>query len=195
MIPLDLVLENQHVLLRPLQESDLLHLRRFMQEEPELWRYSLMPIFGPDDLQNYIRAALVGRAAGKEFPFIVWDKQQQMYAGSTRYYDIQYANQMLQIGYTWIGKHFQGTLVNKSCKYLMLEYAFDVLGMQRVEFRADVRNQRSRQAMLSIGCRYEGILRSHMPLPEGNRRDSIILSILRTEWNDYARAGLLQKLQ
>lgn len=195
MIPLDLVLENPYVRLRPLQESDVPHLLPFAEQEPELWRYSLMQIQGAADLQNYIRTALVGRAAGKEFPFMVWDKQQEAYAGSTRYYDIQYANNMLQIGYTWFGKKFQGTRVNKSCKFLMLQYAFETLGMHRVEFRADERNQHSRRAMLSIGCTYEGTLRSHMPLAEGTRRNSVIFSILREEWDTRVKHALQNTLE
>lgn len=194
MIPLDLVLENPYVRLRALQESDVPNLQTFAEQEPELWRYSLMQIHGADDLQHYIRTALIGRAAGKEFPFIVWDKQQNAYSGSTRYYDIQYANNMLQIGYTWFGSAFQGTRVNKSCKFLMLQYAFETLDMQRVEFRADERNLHSRQAMLSIGCTYEGTLRSHMPLADGARRNSVVLSILREEWDTRVKQALLNKL-
>lgn len=194
MIPLNLVLENEHVMLRALQESDLEHLAIYAENEPDIWQYSLMPIHGIADLREYIRAALVGRAAGKEFPFIIYDKVRQQYAGSTRYYDIQFQHNSLQIGYTWIGKSFWGSLVNKSCKYVLLQYAFETLQMERVEFRADVRNTRSRKAMQSIGCIEEGVLRSHMILADGSRRSSVILSILKDEWHAEIKTRLQQQL-
>lgn len=194
MIPLDLTLENEFVALRALQESDHQLLQNFAETEPDLWQYSLMQIQNSDDLHAYIRAALVGRAAGKEFPFIVYNKVLQQFAGSTRYYDIQYQQNTLQIGYTWYGKAHWGSRVNKSCKYLLLQYAFETLDMQRVEFRADERNTRSKQAMLSIGCVPEGILRNHMTLPDGSRRSSIVLSILRDEWFSRVKSNLFDKV-
>lgn len=194
MIPLDLTLENEFVALRALQESDHQLLQNFAETEPDLWQYSLMQIQNSDDLHAYIRAALVGRAAGKEFPFIVYNKVLQQFAGSTRYYDIQYQQNTLQIGYTWYGKAHWGSRVNKSCKYLLLQYAFETLDMQRVEFRADERNSRSKQAMLSIGCVPEGVLRNHMTLPDGSRRSSIVLSILRDEWFSRVKSNLFDKV-
>lgn len=194
MIPLDLTLENEFVALRALQESDHQLLQNFAETEPDLWQYSLMQIQNSDDLHAYIRAALVGRAAGKEFPFIVYNKVLQQFAGSTRYYDIQYQQNTLQIGYTWYGKAHWGSRVNKSCKYLLLQYAFETLDMQRVEFRADERNTRSKQAMLSIGCVPEGVLRNHMTLPDGSRRSSIVLSILRDEWFSRVKSNLFDKV-
>lgn len=104
------------------------------------------------------------------------------YAGGTRFYDIQCIFKTLQLGYTWYGKIFQGTELNKNCKYLLLEFAFEKWGIERVEFRADNDNERSKAAMKSIGCKVEGILRSNMPKPNGRRRNTIVLSILRNEW-------------
>ncbi len=195
MIPLNLKLENAHVQLRALQESDLEHLAHFADEEPDLWQYSLMPIHGTADMQAYIRAALVGRAAGKEFPFIIYNKDLNQYAGSTRFYDIQFQQHSLQIGYTWLGKAHWGSRVNKSCKFLMLAYAFEQLHMERVEFRADVRNARSRKAMASIGCVEEGIIRSHMTLADGSRRSSVMLSILKDEWESGVKMRLKQLVE
>jgi RimJ/RimL family protein N-acetyltransferase len=131
------------------------------------------------------------RAARKSYAFIVFDKRTNQYAGSTRFYDIQIENASLQLGFTWYGKEFQGTGLNKNCKYLLLEFAFEKLNMERVEFRADNDNLRSINAMKSIGCVVEGILRSNMYKPNGDRRDSIVLSILKNEWN----SGVKDKLQ
>ena len=178
------ILEDDCVLLRPLQTEDCNNLLLFSMNEPELWRYSLVKVAGEENLKSYISSALAAREAGNEYPFIVFDKRTQEYAGSTRFYDIQVANKTLQLGYTWYGKKFQGTGLNKHCKYLLLQFAFEELGMERVEFRADNNNEKSIAAMKSIGCVVEGVLRSAVPKYTGGRRDSIVLSILKKEWAD-----------
>lgn len=188
------VLENDAVLLRPLEASDLGHLLEFSLNEPDTWKYSSINAAGKDNLIKYIQVALDSRAAEKEYPFIVYDKIKQRYAGSTRFYDIQPVNSSLQLGYTWYGKDFRGTGLNKHCKYLMLDFAFDTMGMERVEFRADNKNERSIAAMKSIGCTVEGVLRSTGPTRDGGRRDSIILSILKNEWQERLKAELAAKL-
>ena len=94
------------------------------------------------------------------------------------------------LGFTWYGKSFQGTGLNKACKYLLLDFAFDQLLYERIEFRADLNNKRSINAMKSIGCKEEGILRSESFRPDGSRRDSIVLSILKSEWESELRGKL-----
>ena len=91
------------------------------------------------------------------------------------------------------GKRFQGTGLNKHCKYLLLEFAFEQLNMERVEFRADNQNLRSIAAMKSIGCTQEGVLRSNTYKSDGTRRDSIVLSILKEEWYQYIKSDLKAK--
>jgi RimJ/RimL family protein N-acetyltransferase len=190
----EFVLENDCVLLQPLRKIDGRNLQHFAISEPEIWQYSLMPINSPESMDNYIQMALEERAAGKSYPFVVFDKQSGTYAGSTRFYDIQQAFKTLQLGYTWYGKAFQGTGLNKHCKYLLLTFAFETLGMERVEFRADNQNVRSIAAMKSIGCTVEGVLRNHMPNQTGGRRNSIVLSILKEEWHSHIKANLEAKL-
>jgi N-acetyltransferase len=188
------VLEDERVLLRPLSITDDKHLLPFALHEHDTWRYSSMGAFGAEGLSKYIHEALAMRTTGKEYPFIVYDKKNGEYAGSTRFYDIQLQNQTLQLGYTWYGSKFRGTGLNKHCKFLLLQFAFEELEMERVEFRADARNERSIAAMKSIGCTVEGTLRSNMPNREGGRRDSIILSILKSEWENGIKERLQQKL-
>lgn len=187
-------LEDDRVLLRPLQETDLEYLLPFALHEPDTWNYSLTSAAGEDGMQAYIKAAVSGRTTGKEYPFIVFDKASGEYAGSTRFYDIQPQYQTLQLGYTWYGEKFRGLGLNKHCKFLLLQFAFEQLGMERIEFRADARNQRSIAAMKGIGCIVEGVLRSHTPLANGTRRDSIVLSILKTEWEYNVKDGLKSRL-
>ena len=188
------ILEDERVLLRPLKATDLEFLLPFAIKEPDTWKYSGVSAKGEDGMKNYIDAALNGRLEGKEYPFIVYDKQTAEYAGSTRFYDIQPALQTVQLGYTWYGEKFRGTGLNKHCKFLLLQFAFESLDALRVEFRADARNEKSIAAMKSIGCTPEGILRSNMPLQDGGRRDSIVLSILKDEWDGGVKDNLLGRL-
>ncbi|PWK78824.1 RimJ/RimL family protein N-acetyltransferase [Mucilaginibacter oryzae] len=188
------ILEDNRVKLQPLTTGDLANLLPFALAEPDTWNYSLISAAGEDGMKAYVQAALNGRAEGKEYPFIITDKNTGEYAGCTRFYDINPAYQSLQLGYTWYGKKFRGTGLNKHCKFLMLQFAFEQLNMLRVEFRADARNQRSIAAMKSIGCTVEGILRSNMPLADGTRRDSIVLSILKSEWEQDVKEKLKNRL-
>ena len=178
------ILENEMVKLRPLALSDFENLLHFSINEPELWTYSLIQANSEINLKKYIELAINGRENSKEYAFIVFDKRTEKFAGSTRFYDIQIEILTLQLGYTWYGKEFQGTGLNKNCKYLLLEFAFEILKMDRVEFRADNENKRSISAMKSIGCKEEGILRSNGFKADGTRRDSIVLSILKDEWDN-----------
>lgn len=191
----DYILEDRRVMLRPLLVSDVQELLPFSLQEPDIWKYSLTGAQGEEQLKSYVQSACEARQASKEYPFIVWDHWNKKFAGSTRFYDIQPTQGNLQLGYTWYGKLFQGTGLNKHCKYLLLSFAFDQLGFERVEFRADASNERSIRAMKSIGCTVEGILRSQGYRSDGSRRDSIVLSILRNEWDEHVREHLKRQCQ
>jgi RimJ/RimL family protein N-acetyltransferase len=194
--PQNIFLEDEAVLLRPLLESDFENLLEISINEPETWEYSLVGADGKENLINYIQIALKAKEIRAEFSFIVFDKKSGKYAGCTRFYDINLGFKSLQLGYTWYGKNFRGTGLNKRCKFLLLQFAFETLGMERVEFRADNNNQRSIAAMKSIGCTVEGVLRSHMPTRDNElRRDSIVLSILRNEWFDNVKNNLSSKIK
>ncbi|MEO9052980.1 MAG: GNAT family protein [Ginsengibacter sp.] len=189
------ILEDARVLLRPLEKGDLVHLLPFSLKEQDLWKYSFISLAGENGLRNYIDIAIEERHSERQYPFIVFDKSTNEYAGSTRFYDINLPFKTLQLGYTWYGEKFQGTGVNKHCKYLLLSFAFEKLEMERVEFHADNNNARSIAAMKSIGCKVEGVLRSHKPTQqEGIRRDSIVLSILKDEWLNGVKENLKAQL-
>jgi len=191
----DIILENERVLLRPLAQSDGSLLAHFVEEGPDLWQYSLVAIHNSADLENYIQTAIEARAHKTAYAFIVFDKLLNEYVGCTRFYDIQLAFQTIQIGYTWYSKKCWGTKLNENCKHLLLEFAFDQMGLERVEFRADNNNKRSIAAMQKIGCTIEGVLRNHLPMPNGKRRDSIVLSILKEEWNASLKQALAAQLK
>ena len=185
-------LENDRVLLRPLQVDDIENLKVFSINEPDLWEYSLIPANGIENLKLYINIAIEGRQSKHSYPFIIWDKEKDAYAGSTRFYDMQAQHNTVQLGFTWYGKEFQGTGLNKNCKFLLLSFAFETMKVERVEFRADRKNSRSIAAMKSIGCTEEGVLRSNCASLTG-RRDSIILSILKDEWFSGIKDNLREK--
>lgn len=188
----EIILENDVVLLRPLKEEDISHFTEFSLNEPELWRYSLTPADGIENLKIYIQNSLREKELKTSYPFVVFDKRTNKIAGSTRFYDYRKAHKTIQLGYTWYGKDFQGTGLNKNCKFLLLQYAFETMQIERVEFRADATNVKSIAAMKSIGCVIEGILRSNCVSPYG-RRDSIVLSILKDEWFTSVKHALKNK--
>ena len=191
----EIILENERVLLRPLQVSDGSLLGHYVNEEPDLWQYSLAAITNTKDLEKYIQAAIEARENKTSYAFIVFDKLLNTYVGCTRFYDIQLNFQTTQIGYTWYSKKCWGTKLNENCKFLLLQLAFDQIGFERVEFRADNNNKRSIAAMQKIGCTVEGVLRNHLPMPNGKRRDSIVLSILKEDWNASLKQALAAKLK
>ena len=191
----EIILENERVLLRPLRISDGSLLSHYVNEEPDLWQYSLVAITNTKDLEKYIQAAIEARGNKSAYAFIVFDKLLDAYVGCTRFYDIQLNFQTTQIGYTWYSKKCWGTKLNENCKYLLLQFAFDQMGFERVEFRADNNNKRSIAAMQKIGCTIEGVLRNHLPMPNGKRRDSIVLSILKEEWNASLKQVLAAQLK
>ena len=188
-------LENERVILRPLTIKDFSLLENYVVSEPDLWQYSLVSIKHSQDLEKYIQDAVEARKHKTAYPFIVFDKLTQTYVGVTRFYDIQLANNTTQLGYTWYSKKVWGTGLNQHCKFLLLQFAIDEMGFERVEFRADNNNKRSIAAMQKIGCTIEGILRNHLPLPNGTRRDSIVLSILKEEWIAKLKQNLQAQLK
>jgi len=188
------ILENERVRLTPLSSDHENIMMGFAINEPTLWTYSLLSADGEENMRAYLAAAFANKEKGLSYPFLVYDKLKGEYAGSTRFYDYQSIHNTIQLGYTWYGQYFQGTGINKQCKYLMLEFAFKELNLDRVEFRADANNQRSIAAMKSIGCTVEGILRSNCAKP-GGRRDSIILSLLRDEWLGGKKDALAAKIE
>lgn len=188
------ILENEIVLLRPLKTEDIPFLLPISLSEPEIWKYSLVQASGEENLIAYVKMAMDAKADKKEYPFIVFDKRINQYVGSTRFYDIQLNQHTLQLGYTWYSKVAQGTGINANCKLLLLEFAFEKMNMERVEFRADNNNLRSIAAMKAIGCTVEGVLRQNVIKMDGGRRDSIVLSILKEEWENSVKDHLLKKI-
>jgi RimJ/RimL family protein N-acetyltransferase len=136
----------------------------------------------------YVRNALEQQAAGSAVPFATVERASDRVVGSTRYMSIDVPNRHVEIGSTWIGKAWQRTAVNTEAKYLMLRHAFENLGAVRVELKTDFFNERSRNAILRIGAKQEGIFRKHMLTWSGRWRDSVYFSIIDEEWPAVKRA-------
>lgn len=175
------VLENKRVLLRPLQASDIDVLLE-VALEPSLWEVTSQHIQDREALENYIRVALKEREEGTSIPFVIIDKLSGRVAGSTRFAGITLQHKRAEIGYTWIHPDLQRSGLNRSMKYAMLKYAFEVMGMNRVELKTNERNEKSRNAILGIGCKQEGILRHHMIDWNGRLRNTVYFSMLIEEW-------------
>lgn len=190
----NIILENNRILLRPLTLDDYDILLPFSLNEPETWQFAPKSAAGKENLYRYIQDALTQKSANTGIPFIVFDKKLQQYIGSTRLYNINHHNRNADIGYTWYGKDFRGTGINKHCKFLLLQYAFETLNLLRVGFKADASNQISIAAMKSLGATEEGILRQDTLMPDGRFRNTIILSILKCEWESQIKTLLSKQL-
>jgi len=177
----NIVLENNLVLLRPLTSEDEAGLSK-ISFDPDIWSFFVTRASDPDELKEFINIALEDRKRNFRYPFTIIDKPSGEIAGSTSYGNISVKDKRLEVGWTWLGKEFQGTGINKECKFLLLQYAFEHLKFERVEFKTDVLNKASRRALEKIGAKEEGILRSHTLLHDGRRRDTIYYSILKDEW-------------
>ena len=181
----NIVLENKRVRLEPLSDIHLIELLPIAINHPKLLKYSPSPFGTEEQLEENIRKAIDSRVNKQRYPFAIFDKQNDVYVGSTSYGNISLKDHRLEIGWTWIDKKSQGTGLNKYCKHLLLAYAFDSLGIQRVEFKTDSRNIQSRKAIEKIGGKFEGELRSHTLMPDGHRRDTVYYSMLKKEWNNF----------
>lgn len=190
----DYIIENEKLLLRPLRSTDFDELLEFAVHEPDIWKYNAFGADGAENLKKYIDNALLQREKGTEYPFVVIEKSENKIIGSTRFYAISTINKTLELGYTWYGKKYQGTFVNKNCKLLLLEWAFEKMGCERVGFKANAQNERSINAMKSIGCIVEGILRNFAFDSNLNRIDVIVLSIVKEEWKSGVKQTLQQKI-
>lgn len=190
----DYILENDVVRLQPLQATDYEKLVEFSINEPELWSFNANGPDNPENLKKYIDKALSQKNKQLEYPFVVFDKTKNKIAGSTRFYNINLDAKHLEIGFTWYGKEFQGTSLNKNCKFLLLEFAFEKMQLERVGFRANNLNIRSINAMKSIGCIQEGIMRNFSTDAKGERIDAIVLSIIKNEWFSTIKENLKNKL-
>lgn len=178
---LEVTLQNQKVILRPLQQSDEALLWPIAQEKA-LWVYGLKDLSIRENLHQYIQSALRDSREGHCAVWVIVDTASGKVAGCTRLAQISWKDERGQIGWTWIGKEFQGSGLNRAMKYEILKYGFETLGLNRIELKADERNVQSRKAILKLGATEEGTLRKHMKIADGFIRNTVFYSILKSEW-------------
>jgi len=188
----EIILENSFALLRPLQFQDIKNLLKIATEDENLLQYSPRPIFSEKLLTEYVEKSIKERENKTRYSFTIFDKRKNSYAGSTSFMNISNVDSRIEIGSTWIGKEFQRTGLNRSCKYLLLSFAFDEVGAERIELKTDERNIASRNAIQKIGGQFEGVLRSHTLMYDGFRRNTVYYSILKNEW-DKLKNGFLKE--
>ena len=181
-----IILENNSVLLRPLTPSDEEGFTRIAFDY-DVWKYTRSLVMTPEELKVYIISALDEKEGRIRYPFTIIDKLSGEIAGSTSYANVSVKDKRVEIGWSWLGKKFQGTGLNKHCKFLLLQYAFEHLKFERVEFKTDVLNSAARKALLKIGAVKEGVLRSHTVMQDGRRRDTIYYSVLLNEWDSVKK--------
>ncbi len=189
-----LSLESELVLLRPINKEDILSFEKLVYEK-SLWDYFTLELNKPGQLEKWIEIALENRSENSRIPFTIIDKSRNKIAGSSSYGSISFFDKRIEIGWSWLGKEFQGTGINFHAKFLLLSYAFDVLNFERVEIKTDNLNERAKQALRKIGATEEGVLRSHMQMPNNRRRDSVYFSILKNQWPEIKKgifAGIKQ---
>lgn len=174
-------LTGTHVDLIPLQVSHTDALFVASQHE-EIWTHMTVRLDSKQDVEQYIQKAMEHKQMGIEFPFVIIEKETMQIIGSTRYLDISYPHQRLEIGGTWLARSHWRSKANTECKYMLLSHAFDKMSMQRVQIKTDQANLRSQQAIERIGATKEGLFRNHMVRLDGTRRHSVIYSIIEEEW-------------
>ena len=152
-----IILENDFVQLSPLTLENYKNLIQIASQK-KLVEYSPSDIESPVALKDYVQTALEQQQVDKSIPFIIYDKKSRSYAGCTRYMNINWPHKVLEIGSTWMGREFQGSGLNSQMKFLMVNHAFGPMGFEKVEFRIDERNMRSRKAVEKLGGVLEGVL-------------------------------------
>jgi RimJ/RimL family protein N-acetyltransferase len=184
-------LENEHVLLRPVRPQDRASLHAIAMD-PQIWRYFVIRIETDADFDAFFDAGIADHQAGRRVVYHITDKLSDRVAGSMSFGNIAEMDGRLEIGWSWLGRDFQGQGVNRWAKFLMMRHAFEYLAAERVEFKTDRLNVQARSALRNIGAREEGTLRSFNPMPDGRRRDAVYYSVLRAEWA-HVRQQLLAR--
>ncbi|WP_291756021.1 GNAT family N-acetyltransferase [Lysinibacillus sp. UBA5990] len=176
-----IALENEIVKLKPLELNDLSGILE-AASYPEIWSHMSTTIEKMVDVNNFVENALLMRHNKTEFPFVIVDKKTGEIIGSTRFMDIDDTHQRVEIGTTWLTPAYWRTAINTNCKYLLLQYCFETLHLQRVQIKTDLENSQSQKAIERIGATKEGVLRNHMIRKDGTTRHTVMYSITLEEW-------------
>ena len=179
-------LEGHGMRLEPLQldhESALVA----AAADGELWNLWFTSVPRPEETKTYIENALAGQQAGHMLPWVVRELTTDTIVGTTRYHDIVASVDRVEIGYTWYASSWQRSHVNTTCKLLLMTHAFESVGCEVVGLRTDNFNFRSQRAIEALGAKKDGVIRHHLARRDESVRDTVMYSVLRTEWRDVKR--------
>jgi RimJ/RimL family protein N-acetyltransferase len=174
-------LKGEHATLEPLAAEHVNALNH-AAADGELWRLWYTGVAAPDKMGAYIATALDMRARLDAMPFVVRENCSGEIVGCTRYFNVDAANRRLEIGHTWYAKRIQRSAINTECKLLLLTHAFEKLRCIAVEFRTHWFNHASRAAIARLGAKQDAVLRNHQVSPDGSYRDTVVFSIIESEW-------------
>jgi RimJ/RimL family protein N-acetyltransferase len=180
------ILKGKSLALIPIEEKYLDELLSF-SANPMIWEHLPKEIYSREELQQWYLQTREDEAAGKTIPFLIQDIQSLEIMGSTRILDLDMVNRKAEIGWTWINPKYFGTKINTEVKLLLLNYAFTVLRLNRIQFRADERNLRSRKAILKLGATFEAVLRNFKQRRDGSIGNACVYSILSPEWEEIEK--------
>jgi N-acetyltransferase len=180
------ILEGRGIRLEPLTDEHHDALAA-AAADGRLWELWFTSVPAPEGVRGYIADALAGQSLGHMLPWVVRDLESGAIVGSTRYHDIVPGIDRVEIGYTWYAQSRQRTHVNTTCKLLLLAHAFETLGCKVVGLRTDNFNFRSQKAIEALGAKRDGVIRHHGARRDGSARDTVMYSILASEWPDVRR--------
>ncbi|MHA7679792.1 GNAT family N-acetyltransferase [Cupriavidus sp. PET2-C1] len=182
-------LRGQHALLEPLRPEHEAEVQAAVADG-ELWKLWYTSVPAPDQVRAWTDTALQMREQQGAMPFVIREVRDGVpgaVVGATRYFNVDGANRRLEIGHTWHAQRVQRSAVNTECKLMLLTHAFEQLACIAVEFRTHWMNHQSRTAIARLGAKQDGVLRNHQRMPDGSLRDTVVFSIIASEWPTVKR--------
>ncbi len=178
----EIILEDARARLEPLTVKHFDALMAIALSNSDIWKFTLANITDENSFRHYFNTALKERENKASYPFAMFDKKENRYVGCTRYANISFKDKRLEIGWTWIDPLLHGSGINKHNKFLMLQFAFETLNLNRVELKTAGTNLKSQRAMEKIGAVREGVLRKHSINDVGVTRDTVYYSFINDDW-------------
>tara|TARA_B110000090_G_C13173811_1_gene366519 strand:+ start:23 stop:622 length:600 start_codon:yes stop_codon:yes gene_type:complete len=175
-------LENDRIILLPFENQRNQELKEIIFDD-RIWEFMGMSMKNENDFNNYLANTIKDKENGICYPFLIIDKKTDRIVGSTRYGYLNKTSEKCEIGWTWYGKEFQGTGLNKACKYELLKFGFENIKFRRIQFSADQENLRSQRAIEKLGAKKEGVFRNNYIAPNGESRNDVYFSITKEDWN------------
>jgi N-acetyltransferase len=188
-----ITLSGTHIRLEPMRQA---HARALLEagRDDAIWTWMPARPVTAKTMDRWLEKAMGAESQGREYPFVVVRLEDNRVIGSTRYLDVQEDDRTVEIGWTWYSPDAWGGIVNPEAKYLLMRHAFDDWRAIRVALKTDINNLHSQAAIKKLGARYEGTLRNQRIRPDGSYRDTVVFSVIESEW-PQVKAGLEERLR